>query len=375
MEKTLFDTQKIGTATLKNRFVRSATWEGMCDQHGAVTPQLLDWYRDLTAGGVGLIISGYSYVRADGKQLPGKMGIDHDRLVPGLKQLTDVVHAGGGLIFCQLVHAGGQTVSNVIGSQPLAPSATNYPGYQEPPRAMSVKDIAEIVAAFGAAAGRAKQAGFDGVQLHGAHGYLINQFLSPLCNQRADAYGGSLANRMRFLEEVYGAVRSTVGADYPVTIKLTAADHLEGGFQPRDALIVAARLEELGIDAIEISSGTAASGALSPVRQKIDAPEKEAYNADLAHQVKQAVKVPVMVVGGLRTCSVMQTLLWEGAADLFSLSRPLIREPGLPNIWSNDDSVPSTCISCNGCFRPGMKGEGIYCILDRIEAENCNPRV
>ena len=374
MAKTLFDSMQIGPVTLKNRFVRSATWEGMCDAQGEVTPQLLDWYRDLAAGGVGLIISGYSYIRADGKQLPGKMAIDHDRLIPGLKRLTDAVHAAGGVIFCQLVHAGGQTSSKVAGRQPLAPSATDYPGYQEPPREMTTKDIAEVVAAFGAAAGRAKQAGFDGVQLHGAHGYLINQFLSPRCNQRTDGYGGSLAKRMRFLEEVYATVRTAVGNDFPVTIKLTAADHLEGGFQPMDALKVAARLEELGIDAIEVSSGTAASGALSPVRQKIDAPEKEAYNADLARQVKQFVKVPVMTVGGLRTCGVMQTLLRKGDADFFSLSRPLIREPGLPNAWAADDSVPSSCISCNGCFRPGLNGEGIYCIVDRIEPANRNPK-
>lgn len=375
MGKTLFDAQQIGSVTLKNRFVRSATWEGMCDAQGAVTPQLIDWYRDLTAGGVGLIISGYSFVRADGKQLNGKMGIDHDGLLPGLRQLTEAVHAAGGVIFCQLVHAGGQTNSKVIGCQPLAPSATDYPGYQEPPREMSTGDITEIVNAFAAAAARAKQAGFDGVQLHGAHGYLINQFLSPRCNQRSDAYGGSLANRMRFLEEIYTAVRAAVGGDFPVTIKLTAADHLENGFELQDALIVAARLNELGIDAIEVSSGTGASGALSPVRQKIDTPEKEAYNAGFARQIKGVVQVPVMTVGGLRTCGIMQTLLREEDADLFSLSRPLIREPSLPQRWADDDSVVPTCISCNGCFRPGIKGEGIYCILDQVEAENRNPQV
>jgi 2,4-dienoyl-CoA reductase-like NADH-dependent reductase (Old Yellow Enzyme family) len=374
MEKTLFDKVQIGNITLDNRFVRSATWEGMCDPQGHVTQQLVAYYRGLAMGGTGLIITGYSYVRADGKQLPGKMGICDDEHLPGLTHLTEAVHQEGGVIFCQLVHAGGQTSSKVIGCQPLAPSAKGFASYQETPREMTSQDIREVVAAFGKAATRARQAGFDGVQLHGAHGYLINQFLSPLCNQRQDAYGGSLENRMLFLEEVMTAVRSAVGTDYPVTIKLTAADHLQGGLQPKQGAAIAHRLDQLGIDAIEVSSGTAASGAMSPVRQQIDSPEREAYNAELARMIKQVVDVPVMVVGGLRSPTVMQKVLWEGDADLFSLSRPLIREPGLPRLWQKDDGYTARCISCNGCFRPGLKGEGIYCVVDRIEAHNRAPR-
>jgi 2,4-dienoyl-CoA reductase-like NADH-dependent reductase (Old Yellow Enzyme family) len=374
MEKTLFDNFHIGNVTLNNRFVRSATWEGMCDLEGKVTPQLVAHYRRLTRGGTGLIVTGYSYVREDGKQLPGKMGICNDAHQPGLKELTDAVHQEGGIIFCQLVHAGGQTSSKIIGTQPLVPSI-DFSGFQDKPKEMTTDDIRGIVAAFGEAAGRAKQAGFDGVQLHGAHGYLINQFLSPLYNQRQDAYGGSLERRMTFLEEVYAAIRATVGNDYPVTIKLTAADHIEGGLQPQDGVAIAKRLDELGIDAIEVSSGSAASGAMSPVRQKIDAPEKEAYNAQLARMIKQSVHVPVMVVGGLRSCGVLQRLLWEGNADLFALSRPLIREPNLPNLWRQDDGHTATCISCNGCFQPGLKGKGIYCIVDKITAENSSIQI
>jgi len=374
MEKSLFDKVQIGNITLDNRFVRSATWEGMCDAEGKVTQQLVAYYHGLAMGGAGLIITGYSYVRADGKQLPGKMGICDDSHLPGLTFLTEAVHQEGGVIFCQLVHAGGQTSGKVIGTQPLAPSATGFASYQDTPREMSAKDIREVVAAFGEAAARARQAGFDGVQLHGAHGYLINQFLSPLCNQREDIYGGDLANRMLFLEEVFTTVRSAVGYDYPVTIKLTATDHLDGGLQPQDGVAIAQRLGQLGIDAIEVSSGTAVSGAMSPVRQHIDAPEKEAYNAELSRMIKQVVEVPVMVVGGLRSPAVMQKLLWEGAADLFSLSRPLIREPGLPELWRTNDGHTASCISCNGCFRPGLKGEGIYCVIDRIEARNHTPQ-
>lgn len=367
MEKTLFDHVKIGDVTLKNRFVRSATWEGMCDDSGAVTEQLLAWYKELAEGGTGLIISGYSFVRADGKQQQRKMGIHDDAMLEGLKRLSAVVHQAGSLIFCQLVHAGGQTSSKVVGCQPIAPSAIDFPSFDETPREMTSEDIDAIVAAFAAAAKRAERAGFDGVQLHGAHGYLINQFLSPLMNQRTDAYGGSLENRMRFLVRVCEAVRAAVSPAYPVTIKLTAEDHLEGGFRVEEAVEVAKRLEELGVNAIEVSSGTSVSGEMGPVRQKIVTVEQQAYNADQARRIKKAVSIPVMVVGGLRSGDVLNQLLWESCADLFALSRPLIREPDLPNKWREDLSYLSTCISCNGCFLPALKGRGIDCVVERLE--------
>ena len=370
MSGTLFEPVAIGSLSLPNRLVRSATWEGMCEDDGRPTARLARLYRDLVRGGVGLVISGYTFVRADGRQLPGKMGIHADELLPALTELTGAVHEAGGRIFCQLVHAGAQTTAKVIGQSPLAPSAVQAPNYPEMPRELSIAEIGELATAFAEGAGRAQLAGFDGVQLHGAHGYLINQFLSPLMNRREDAYGGSLANRMRFLEEVCTAVRRQVGPDYPVAIKLTAADHLEGGFEFAEAMQVAQRLEELGIDAIEISSGTAASGKEGPVRQGIDRPEQEAYNALYARRLKEAVGVPIMVVGGLRSGAVLQRLLQDGEADLFSLARPLIRQPDLVNRWRQDESSRATCISCNGCFRPGLRGEGIYCVVDRIEAEN-----
>ena len=370
MSGTLFEPVAIGSLSLPNRLVRSATWEGMCEDDGRPTARLAGLYQDLVRGGVGLVISGYAFVRADGRQLPGKMGIHADELLPALTELTGAVHEAGGRIFCQLVHAGAQTTAKVIGQAPLAPSAVQAPNYPEMPRELSIAEIGELATAFAEGAGRAQLAGFDGVQLHGAHGYLINQFLSPLMNRREDAYGGSLANRMRFLEEVCTAVRRQVGPDYPVAIKLTAADHLEGGFEFAEAMQVAQRLEELGIDAIEISSGTAASGKEGPVRQGIDRPEQEAYNALYARRLKEAVGVPIMVVGGLRSGAVLQRLLQDGEADLFSLARPLIRQPDLVNRWRQDESSRATCISCNGCFRPGLRGEGIYCVVDRIEAEN-----
>jgi 2,4-dienoyl-CoA reductase-like NADH-dependent reductase (Old Yellow Enzyme family) len=370
MSRSLFDPVTIGTLRLPNRLIRSATWEGLCAEDGSPTARLAELYRELVRGGVGLIISGYTFVRADGKQLPGKMGIDSDGLLPALRELTGAVHEEGGRIFCQLVHAGAQAGAKIIGAQPLAPSAVRAPHYPDVPRELSVAGIGELVSAFAEAARRAREAGFDGVQLHGAHGYLINQFLSPLMNRREDLYGGSLVGRMRFLEEVCAAVRREVGPGYPVAIKLTAADYLPGGFEFAEAMQVAQRLEELGIDAIEVSSGTAASGKEVPVRQGIERPEQEAYNAVYARRLKEAVGVPIMVVGGLRSGGVLRRLLQEGEADLLALARPLIREPDLANRLRQDEDYRATCISCNGCFRPGLKGEGIYCVVDRIEAEN-----
>lgn len=371
----LFDDVRIGSLTLANRTVRSATWEGMCEKDGTPTQKLENYYATLTRGGIGLLISSYAFVRADGKQLPGKLGIDSDEKIAPLKKLTSAVHDLDGKIFCQLVHAGGQANAKAIGRTPLAPSAIESPMYPVVPEEMSSSDVAEIVNAFGESARRAKEAGFDGVQLHGAHGYLINQFLSPLTNQRTDQYGGTLENRTRFLKEVLECVRESVGNDYPVTIKLTASDNLPGGFSPEEGVETARMLERWGIDAIEVSSGTAASGDQSPVRQEIDSEDKEAYNAGYAASIKKEVSLPIMVVGGIRSRTVAERILGSNQADFIALSRPLIREPDLPRLWRENPNHRARCISCNGCFKPGLKEGGIYCVIDRIEQNEPQPTV
>ncbi|MEN8262309.1 MAG: NADH:flavin oxidoreductase [Nitrospirota bacterium] len=365
----LFEQTAINGMTLKNRLVRSATWEGMCDADGRPTDRLTNCYRDLAKGGVGLIISGYTFVRTDGKQLPGKMGIHTDDFRKEMESLTRAVHAEGGKICIQLVHAGGQTDSANAGGQPLAPSAVQVDQFPELPHELSGEEIADIVSAFGDAAGRAKTYGFDAVQLHGAHGYLINQFLSPLTNRRTDEYGGNVENRSRFLFEVYWEVREAVGADYPVLIKLNASDNLEGGLENKDAVYVAGKLADAGIDAIEVSAGTSASGIESPVRVKIDNPEKEAYNLQPALNIKEAVSCPVMVVGGIRSHEIAEKVIATDGVDYISMARPLIREPGLPNRWKEGDTSPARCISCNGCFKPGLKKGGIYCVQEEKEKE------
>jgi 2,4-dienoyl-CoA reductase-like NADH-dependent reductase (Old Yellow Enzyme family) len=361
MPPALFDAMEIAGVHLFNRLMRSATWEGMCDESGAPLPILTDLYRQLAAGGVGLIISGYATVRADGRQLPGQMGIHDDGLLPALQNITRAVHEENGRIFCQLVHTGGHSAA----SPALAPSAGPSPFYKTDAGELDAAGIKDLATAFGAAARRSREAGFDGVQLHGAHGYLIHQFLSPLVNRRTDEYGGSLANRMRFLQEVYAEVRRQAGYDFPVAIKLTAADHLPGGMDIEEAVQIARQLDQAGFNAIEVSAGTAASGAAGPVRTGIDSAEQEAYHADYARRIRQVVHIPVAVVGGLRSVAVLEGLLQDGVADQFALARPLIRQPDLPKRWQSDPRQRATCISCNGCFRPGLKEGGIYCVIDK----------
>ncbi len=365
----LFDKTTINSLTLRNRLVRSATWEGMCDQEGRPTKKLINCYRDLAQGGIGLIITGYTFVRPDGKQLPGKMGIHTDDFGDAMKKMTSVVHDAGGKIAVQLVHAGGETDSANAGRQPLAPSAVKVDQFPEMPAELTKDEISDIVTAFGEGARRAKAWGFDAVELHGAHGYLINQFLSPLTNRRTDEYGGSIENRSRFLLEVYQKVRETVGPDYPVLIKLNAADNLDGGLQIDDAVYAAKKLSEAGIDAIEVSAGTPASGEEGPARTQINKPEKEAYNLELARRIKEAVSCPVMVVGGFKSYEVAEKAVRDDGMDYISMARPLIREPGLPNRWMQGDRSPAKCISCNSCFKPGLEEGGIYCVTEKKKRE------
>lgn len=359
----LFQPVTINTMPLANRFVRSATWEGMANPDGSVTTQLIDCMTALADGGVGLIITGHAFVERQGQASPLQMGIHDDALLPGLRAMTTAVHARGGRIVAQLAHAGRRAMPEPSG---LGPRLLSAPGHDAPTgSAMGAEEIASVVKAFAEAARRAQKAGFDGVQLHGAHGYLLSQSLSPLENRRSDGYGGSAPNRMRLLLEVVAAVRRAVGRDYPVLIKLNSADHVEGGFSLTEAQNVTRRLAMEGIDAIEVSGGTPESGDLAPIRPRINAPEKEAYFRNAAKAIKEPLRIPVMLVGGIRSLDIAEAMAAEGAADLISLSRPLIREPGLIARWKGGDTAPSDCTSCCRCFVPARKGEGIRCMAKK----------
>ena len=244
--------------TLANRFVRSATWEGLASREGSVTPKLTKMMVELARNEVGLIISGYTFVSPEGQSSPGQLAIHDDRFVAGLWAMVEAVHKAGGKIALQIVHGGRFADFALTGLQPIGPSAVAKDG-QTTCRAMSKPDIANIISAFTQAAVRAKQAGFDAIQLHAAHGFLLSQFLSPALNQRTDEYGGTLENRARFLLEVVRSIRKATGPGYPLLIKLNSEDFLEGGLTRDEAVQVAAMLEVASVDAIEFSGGTVAS--------------------------------------------------------------------------------------------------------------------
>jgi len=359
----LFEDSTINGMNLPNRFVRSATWEGMATDHGAVTPQLIDTMTALAAGGVGLIITGHAYVRPEGKASPWQLGIYKDELVPGLREMTTAVHACGGRIIAQLAHAGCFTSAQLTGQPPLAVSDFNGLPTESPREEITDRNIGEIVSSFADAAQRAKSAGFDGVQIHSAHGYLLNQFLSPAYNKRRDDYGGSIHNRARIHLELYHAIRKVVGSSYPILIKMNCRDFVENGLELEESLRVARLLADAGLDAIELSGGTFKSGKLSPSRSKINSQDREAYFREEAIAFKKETSIPLILVGGIRSIEVAEQLVENTVADYISLSRPLIREPGLINRWKTGDHRKAECKSDNLCFKPGREGTGIYCVV------------
>lgn len=360
MISVLFETTAIRGMELSNRFVRSATWEGMAEDDGWATPALTELYLGLARGGVGLIVSSHAFVSAEGKAVHNQLGVHDDALIPSLSELAAAVHAAGGRIALQLAHGGLWSLASGAGG-PLGPSVlateTGPAG-----REMSIADMAAVTAAFANAAQRAQAAGFDAVQIHAAHGYLLSEFLSPLFNKRHDAYGGDASGRARLAVDVVAAVRAAVGPDYPVLIKMNSEDFVPGGATVDDMLESAIAIVQAGVDAIELSGGTSLSGDLGPLRTKTGIPEdREAYYQDAGLKLKQKVMVPVMLVGGIRTFEGAERLVEQGFADYVAFSRPLVCEPDLVARWERGDRGPSICRSDNRCFYKTLKREGVYC--------------
>jgi len=361
----LFEESSMGALTLRNRLIRSATAEGLATDDGACTDGLVDLYGTLARGGVGLIITGYAYVSPLGRSAHKQLGIHHDRLILGLRKMVKACHDGGAEVAAQLVHGGSQTTLEITGGEdPLAPSAVEDPVYHSLPREMTTEDIHEVAGQFAAAARRAKDAGFDAVELHAAHGYLLSQFLSPKRNRRTDAYGGSVENRTRFACDVFQKVRQAVGPDYPILVKINGQDHVDGGTTLEDSVPLAKALSDLGADAIEVSGGTGASGSLGPSRVRINHPGKEAYSLSDAHEIRKAVSCPVILVGGIRSLDRILEIMDEEVVDYFAMARPLIREPDLPNNWKTGIRSNASCISCNRCFQTLNEG-GLHCVQQK----------
>jgi 2,4-dienoyl-CoA reductase-like NADH-dependent reductase (Old Yellow Enzyme family) len=360
----LFESTSINNLVLPNRFIRSATWEGFAGNDGSATPDLTTLLRKVSRGGVALVITGHAYVSREGQAGPWQLGIYSDRFIPGLSELTKSIHEVGGKIAIQIAHAGSHAASRLSDLEPIGPSVEETESGPNG-REMTGDDIEAVTQAFASAAGRARAAGFDAVQIHGAHGYLISQFLSPFFNKRKDGYGGDIENRARFVVKVLKAIRKAVGPDYPVFIKLNSEDFLPGGFTIEDMLHTAAMLEEGGIDAIEMSGGTFLSGKNSPSRKGKPAPgEPEAYYEPAAVLYKEKIGVPLILVGGIRTFETSARLVTEGVTDYIALSRPLIREPDLVNRWQSGDVRPALCVSDSRCFGPALKKQGIRCVIE-----------
>jgi 2,4-dienoyl-CoA reductase-like NADH-dependent reductase (Old Yellow Enzyme family) len=361
---SLFEETRINALILKNRFVRSATWEGLAAPSGEVTDKLIEKMVELTTGGVGLIISGHAYVEKEGQAGARQLGAYDDDLMPGLRRMTDAVHTAGGKIVMQLAHAGIQAPESLTHGKPFGPSAFEIdPGVFA--SEMDLSRIRRTIEAFGNAAGRAQQSGFDGVQLHGAHGYLLSQFLSPFFNRRTDDYGGNLQNRCRIVLEVCRAVRERAGAHYPLMIKMNSNDFLEGGITEEDMVASAALLQKAGVDAVELSGGTRYSGKMLPVRiQRNRTAAEEVYYRSGALRYKEKIGIPLMLVGGIRSFETAEDLVKTKTTDYVSLSRPLIREPNLIRRWESGDTRKACCISDNLCFKPIRDGNGMYCLVE-----------
>lgn len=366
--RRLFEESTIKDLTLKNRLVRSATWEGLATDKGGCSQRLIDLMVRLARGGIGLMITGHTYIAPEGQAGPWQLGIHRDDLVPGLAELAQAVHQAGGKTILQLAHAGCRAHAGLTGLETLGPSAVaNEQGL--PCRAMTLEQIRKTVEDFGQGAIRAKEAGFDGVQIHAAHGYLLSQFLSPYFNRRRDQYGGSIENRARIVMEVLRRIREGVGKHFPILIKMNSQDFMEGGLSVEEMVEVAAMLESEGIDAIELSGGAHHSGKYMPLRVgNLVLPEDEVYYRYEASTYKKKIKTPLILVGGIRSCQVAEKIVTEGLADYVSLSRPLIREPELIHRWKSGDLRKALCKSDNQCLMSAMRGEGLTCAARRSES-------
>jgi 2,4-dienoyl-CoA reductase-like NADH-dependent reductase (Old Yellow Enzyme family) len=356
MDSMLFEPARIKGVEVKNRSVRSATVEGLGTADGRPSGALRDLYCDLADGEVGLIVTAAALVDGQAyrkrRYVEGRaydIAMDEDRYVEDWQEVVAAVHERGSRIAMQLVHVGRQESPKIRGSSPLAPSAVPLTNREIVPREMTAGEIEETVELFAQSCRRVMEAGFDGVQLHGGHGYLISNFISPYANVRTDAYGGSTRNRARFITDIVKRARELVGEDYPIMIKMNCDEFMEGGLTLDEAVETAKIITEAGIDCIEVTGGTNADSPLRIAVPGINKEEKEAYFASHARALKEEVSVPVILVGGLRTPRVIEKVLKEGTADFVSLSRPFIREPGLVKRWKQGDLEKAKCISCNQC--------------------------
>ena len=386
----LFSQGRIGDLELKNRFIHSATYEGMAEETGKVSDRLVRRYKTLAKGEIGLIIPGYCYVHQSGRAFKYQTGIHSDDMIQGLKNITDAVHQEGGKIVFQIAHAGRQTKKDLIGQVPMGPSKMGRdPINFSKAVSMTEGQILEIIEAFGQAARRAVEAGADGIQLHSAHGYLINQFLSPFFNQRDDKWGGSDENRFRFMKEVVQFTKKEMPEDMPLLVKLNTNDYTpKVGITPELAAKYAKWLGEIDIDGVEVSCGSAVFSFLNMCRGDVPVKElvgnlawwmkplgklmmnsfvgkydlEEGYNLEAAKMIKPLIgNTALAVVGGIRTKAMMEEIIEAGHADFLSMSRPFIREPSIVKKMKEGTADAVACESCNRCLAAAASNMQVKC--------------
>jgi 2,4-dienoyl-CoA reductase-like NADH-dependent reductase (Old Yellow Enzyme family) len=353
-DRRIFSKGRIGNLWVDNRLVRSATAENAWHE-SEMTEEGISLYRGLAAGGVGLIITGYMGVTPEGRASDSMTLICDDRFIDGLRRIAGVVHETSKecRVIAQLGHVGMQTEV----SEPVGPTTTAWPHLKAKPRALTTKEVEGIVASFAQAARRAKEAGFDGAQLHGAHGYLLSSFLSPFTNTRTDRYGGSLEGRATVVREIVHQTRALVGPDFPMLIKMNGDDFVGGGTDIDSFPPLAKEIEKAGIQAVEVSGN-------NPVREKISA-EEQSYFLKYAQKLK--LSVPVILTGGNRSVERLEQIAETGTPDFFGLARPLLREPDLPARWREGRGASeAACISCNRCIRAFAKGMVTRCRVDEV---------
>ncbi|MFC1995777.1 FAD-dependent oxidoreductase [Chloroflexota bacterium] len=345
----LFEPITISKMEVKNRFVMAPLSNLFATTNGEVTKRTLDYYAVRARGGVGLVIVEYSYVQPEGKGCIGTMlGCYSDNLVPGLSDLARAIKENGARAALQIAHSGRQTFTEFTETPYIqAPSPIPLPGYPTP-KEMSLEEIEETIEAFGKAAQRVKLAGFDAVEVHGAHGYLPWSFVSPITNQRKDKYGGSPENRMRFCIEIVRRIREKVGPDFPLGYRLSGDEYLEGGLTLKETTIFAKELERAGTSWIHASSGTYASvhHTVPPMYWPLNT------LVHLAEGMKNAINIPVITIGSHGDPELMAKILTDGKADMIAMGRQLLADPELPNKIKESrlDDI-RRCIYCNqGCL-------------------------
>jgi 2,4-dienoyl-CoA reductase-like NADH-dependent reductase (Old Yellow Enzyme family) len=338
---------------LKNRFIRSATIEGMAESDGAPGPALKQLYQNLASGGMGLISTGACCPDPEWMNASkGQLVFNDQSNFSVWQDMVAAVHENGALISLQMAPF------VFLGGKLTGPSA-----YQDGVHMIAEDQIKRLISLYARTAKLARHIGMDAVQVHGGHGYGLSQFLSPFFNQRTDAYGGSDENRVRIFEQIRYAIAEAAGLDFPVWIKMNAFDGIPGGLTPDLAALYGPLLAKAGYGTIEVTGGVMSGSHNS--RGPVDKSQwAEGYYLKGARKVKAATDLPVCAVGGIRTLEMVDAIFSDGIGDLVSLSRPLIREPNLINRWASGDAAPAKCISCNGCFNLMIKGQGLFCVQE-----------